>query len=148
MRSNEVRILELAKSNRVERTCQICVGFWWIDCIVQFRILRWNLKTCKFYGVPNTKEQSDFPTRLIPVAHRFLEDPVVPVSEYYHNHILISKKFYQLSMNFRRKVHCANVLIQNKSAFSYLLLPTFFYISSFPKNKNFVQLILIFNIDR
>ena len=147
MRSNEVRILELAKSNRVERTCQICVGFWWIDCIVQFRILRWNLKTCKFYGVPNTKEQSDFPTRLIPVAHRFLENPLVAVSEYYHNHILISKKFYQLSTSFRREVHRANV-IQKQICVLFSFASDLFCISSFPRNKNFVQLILIFNIDR
>ena len=48
---------------------------------------QWNLKTCKFYGISNTEEQFDFPRKLIPVAHRFLEDPLVAASDYYHNHI-------------------------------------------------------------
>ena len=77
-----------------------------------------NLKGCKFYGVSNTEEQFDFPRKLIPAAHRFLENSLVAASDYYHNHILISKKFNQLPMNFRRKVHRENVLIQNKCAFS------------------------------
>ena len=29
---------------------------------------QWNLKTCKFYGVSNTEEQSDFPRKLIPCS--------------------------------------------------------------------------------
>ena len=74
---------------------------------------QWSLKTCKFNGVSNTEEQFDFPSKLIPVVHRFLEGPLVAASDYYHNHILISKKCY-----FRRKIHHANVLIKNKSAFS------------------------------
>ena len=73
---------------------------------------QWNLKRCKFYGVWNIEEQFDFPRKLIPVAHRFLEKALV-AADYYHNHILISKKCYQLPMNFRRKVDRANVLIQN-----------------------------------
>ena len=79
-----------------------------------------NLKTWLFYGVKNTEEQSDFFKNLIP------ENLLVAFSEYYHNHILISKKYYQRLMNFWKKVHRANVLIQNKSAFSYYFLPTFF----------------------
>ena len=86
---------------------------------------QWNLKIFKFYGVSNNEEQLDFPRKLIAVAHRFLENPLVAASDY-HNHILISKKCYQLPMNFGRKVHRANVLIQNKSASSYIFLPTFF----------------------
>ena len=77
-----------------------------------------DLKTCKFCSVSNNEELFNFPRKLIPVAHRFLENPLVAVSDYYHNHILISKKCYQLPMNFRRNVHRATVLIQNKSAFS------------------------------
>ena len=85
------------------------------------------MKTRKFYSVSNTEEQFDFPRKLIPVAHRFLENPLVAASDYHHNHILIGKKCEQLPMNFRRKVHRANLLIQNKSAFSYLFLPNFHF---------------------
>ena len=87
---------------------------------------QWNLKRCKFYGVSNTEEQFNLPMKLIPVVHRFIENPLVAASDYYHNHILTSKKCFQLTMNFRRKVNRANVLIQNKSAFSYLFPRTFF----------------------
>ena len=94
-----------------------------------------NLKTSKFYGVSNTEEQFDFPRKLISVAHCFLEKPLVAASDYYHNHLLISKICYQLPMNFQRKVHCAIVLIQKKSAFSYLFLPTFFVFHFFWEAK-------------
>ena len=91
----------------------------------------WNLKTCKFYDVSVTEEQFDFPRKLIPVARRFLENPLVAVSDDHHNHILISKKCYQLPMNFRRKVHRANVLIQIKSAFLLPFLSDLFCVSFF-----------------
>ena len=74
----------------------------------------------------DTEEEFDFPRKLIAVAHRFLKNPLLTASDYYHNYNLISKKCYQLPMNFRRKAHRPNVLIQNKSAFSYLFLPAFF----------------------
>ena len=45
---------------------------------------QWNMKICKFYGVSNTAEQIDFPGKLIPVAHCFLENPLVAASDYYH----------------------------------------------------------------
>ena len=78
------------------------------------------------------------------VAHSFLENPLVATSDCYHNHILISKKCYQLPMNFRRKIN-ANVMIQNKSAFSFLPSPSdLFCVSLFLRNKIYVQLILIF----
>ena len=73
----------------------------------------------------DTEEQFDFPRKLIAVAHRFLESSLLPASDYYHNHNLISKKCYQLHMNFRRKAHRANVLIQNKSVFSFRLFLCF-----------------------
>ena len=47
----------------------------------------WNLKTCIFYDVSNTEEQFNFPRKLIPVAHRSIENPVVAASGYYQNYI-------------------------------------------------------------
>ena len=96
---------------------------------------QWALKTCKFYGVSNTEEQFHLPRKLIAVVHRFLENTLVAASNYYHNHILTSKNCYQLPINFRRKVHHANVLIQNKSASSYLFLPTFLWFTLSEKQK-------------
>ena len=37
---------------------------------------QWNPKTCIFYGVLNTEEQFDLPRKLIPVAYRFLKNPM------------------------------------------------------------------------
>ena len=47
-------------------------------------------------GASNTEEQFDFPRKIIPATHRFLEDPLVPARDYYQNHIF--KNFF-LSCN-------------------------------------------------
>ena len=68
---------------------------------------KWNLKTCKFCAVSNT-EQFDFPRKLIPAAHRFLEDSLVAASDYYHNHTFQEwnfdkQKFLSTSFKFSKK---------------------------------------------
>ena len=40
----------------------------------------------------NTEEQFDFPRKIIPATHRFLEDSLVAAPDYYHNNIF--KNFF------------------------------------------------------
>ena len=42
----------------------------------------------------NTEEQFDFARKIILATHRFLEDPLVPARDYYHNHIFKKVFFY------------------------------------------------------
>ena len=59
---------------------------------------QWNLKICQFYDVSNTEAQFDFPRKIIPAAHRFLEDSLVTAPDYYHNHIFKKKNFDKRKM--------------------------------------------------
>ena len=62
-----------------------------------------------FCGASSTEEQFDFPRKIIPTAHRVLEDPLVEAPDYYHNHIF--KNFFLSCNNF---VSCTNNAILKK----------------------------------
>ena len=125
----------------------------WKDCIfgsqknlIKCKALfpQWNLKTCKLYGVSNTEEQFDFPRKLIPQAHRFFEKPLTAASDYYHNHILISRKWIWTSYEFLAKsTSCRMCWYKTNLRSPTFSFPTFF-VSLFVWNENYVQLILIF----
>ena len=100
-----------------------------IKCKALF--LQWNLKTCKFFSISNTEKHFDFSRKILPVAHRFLEDSLVAASDYYHtfqewrfDKRKILSTSYKFSNKDTSRSH-ATVLMQNKSAFSYIFLPTF-----------------------
>ena len=50
-------------------------------------------------GASNTEEQFDFPRKIIPATHRFLEDPLVAAPDYYHNNIF--KNFFIIRQIYR-----------------------------------------------
>ena len=60
----------------------------------------YNTVSC---GVLNTEEQFDFPRKIIPIANRFLEDPLVAAPDYYHNHIF--KNFFLSCDKFTSCAH-------------------------------------------
>ena len=50
-------------------------------------------------GASNTEEQFGFLRKIIPAAHRFLEDPLVAAPDYNHNHIF--KIFFYHAINLQ-----------------------------------------------
>ena len=81
-------------------------------------------------GALNTEEQVDFPRKIIPAAHRILEDPPIAAPDYYHNHIF--KNFFYHAINlqvahiiqFKKKIKSTTkqILTRPKLLKSHVLL--------------------------
>ena len=95
---------------------------------------RWKLKTCKFYGVSNIKEQFAF------AAHCFLEDLltlqllIIIKTIFFKNGILMSKKRYQFPKKEERYMQLRSTIF---SFGPYLCV-------SFAEKEKYVLLTLIF----